>query len=199
MKKEGDRIPQVKWRERSLGDWIDTNTNTYFKGKRVVLFSLPGAFTPICSSKQLPGYETKADAIKAHRIDEIYCMSVNDSFVMNAWAQNQKLANVKVISDGNGEFTQKMGMLVNKNHLGFGERSWRYAAVICDNMIEKIFVEPGKNDIGDDMDPYGENSPSSPENVLKYLGSGGPAEVYDENNRDTNNDPFKGTSIEGKD
>ena len=95
MKKEGDRIPQVKWRERSLGDWIDTNTDTYFKGKRVVLFSLPGAFTPICSSKQLPGYETKADAIKAHRIDEIYCMSVNDSFVMNAWAQNQKLANVK--------------------------------------------------------------------------------------------------------
>ena len=199
MKKEDDRIPQVKWRERSLGVWETTDTDTYFKGKRVVLFSLPGAFTPTCSTKQLPAFETKADAIKAHRIDEIYCVSVNDSFIMNAWAQDQKLANVKVIPDGNGEFTQKMGMLVNKNNLGFGERSWRYAAVICDGMIEKMFVEPGKNDIGDDMDPYEE---SSPENVLKYLSSGGAADTkknYDEDNRNTTNDPFKGTSIEGKD
>lgn len=166
--KTGDRVPQVKFKVRSLGKWIDTNTDTYFKDKRVVLFSLPGAFTHICSTKQLPGYETKADAIKAHKINEIYCMSVNDSFVMNAWAQNQKLLNVQVIPDGNGEFTKKVGMLVDKTNIGFGPRSWRYAAVITDGLVEKVFEEPGMSDNFAD-DPYGI---SSPENVLKYLQSG---------------------------
>ena len=104
-------VPHVNFRVRELGDWFDKNTDDYFKGKRVVVFSLPGAFTPTCSNQQLPGYELKADVFKEHGIDEIYCMSVNDSFVMNAWALDQKLENVKVIPDGNGQFTQEMGML----------------------------------------------------------------------------------------
>ena len=165
MIKEGDNIPSVKFRERHLGGWIDTNTDMYFKGKKVILFSLPGAFTPTCSSKQLPGFEENAKEFKKYGIDEVYCMSVNDSFVMNAWAQDQKLENVKVIPDGNGEFTSQTGMLCSKRDKCFGDRSWRYAAIINDGVVEKLFVEPGKTDDTPE-DPYGI---SSPENVLKYL------------------------------
>lgn len=163
--KKGDRVPEVNFRVRSLGEWTDTNTDTYFKDKRVILFSLPGAFTTICSNKQLPGYEKLCDVFKQHKIDDVYCMSVNDSFVMNAWADKQKLENVKVIPDGNGEFTEKVGMLCSKRDKCFGDRSWRYAAIINDGIVEKVFEEPGK---ADDVttDPYGE---SSPENVLKFL------------------------------
>ena len=163
--KQGDKLPQVNFRVRSLGEWQNTNTNTYFKDKKVILFSLPGAFTPTCSNQQLPGFEKLADVFKEHGIDEIYCMSVNDSFVMNAWADKQKLENVKVIPDGNGEFTEKVGMLCSKRDKCFGDRSWRYAAIINNGVVEKMFEEPGK---ADDLseDPYGE---SSPENVLKYL------------------------------
>ena len=163
--KQGDKLPQVNFRVRSLGEWQDTNTDTYFKDKKVILFSLPGAFTPTCSNQQLPGFEKLANVFKEHGIDEIYCMSVNDSFVMNAWADKQKLENVKVIPDGNGEFTEKVGMLCSKRDKCFGDRSWRYAAIINDGVVEKVFEEPGK---ADDLseDPYGE---SSPENVLKYL------------------------------
>ena len=167
MIKEGDNIPSVKFRERHLGAWIDTNTDMYFKGKKVILFSLPGAFTPTCSSKQLPGFEENAKEFKKYGIDEVYCMSVNDSFVMNAWAQDQKLENVKVIPDGNGEFTSQTGMLCSKRDKCFGDRSWRYAAIINDGVVEKLFVEPGKTDDTSE-DPYGE---SSPENVMKYLQS----------------------------
>jgi peroxiredoxin len=163
----GKSIPEVKFRVRELGDWVDTNTNTYFKDKRVVVFSLPGAFTPTCSNQQLPGYEKQASVFKAHGIDEIYCISVNDSFVMNAWAADQKLENVKIIPDGNGQFTEEMGMLVSKKDKCFGFRSWRYAMIINDGKIEQVFIEPGKeDDLADD--PYGI---SSPENVLKYLQS----------------------------
>jgi peroxiredoxin len=163
--KQGDKLPEVNFRVRSLGEWQDTNTDTYFKGKKVILFSLPGAFTPTCSNQQLPGFEKLADVFKEHGIDDIYCMSVNDSFVMNAWADKQKLENVKVIPDGNGEFTEKVGMLCSKRDKCFGDRSWRYAAIINDGVVEKVFEEPGK---ADDVttDPYGE---SSPENVLKFL------------------------------
>ena len=160
-------VPHVNFRVRELGDWVDTNTDTYFKGKKVLVFSLPGAFTPTCSNQQLPGYEKQADVFKAHGIDDIYCISVNDSFVMNAWAADQKLENVKVIPDGNGEFTDKMEMLVEKFDKCFGMRSWRYAMVVNNSVIEKLFVEPGKDDNLND-DPYGE---SAPENVLKYLQS----------------------------
>ena len=163
--KEGDNLPQVNFRVRSLGEWQDTNTDTYFKGKKVILFSLPGAFTPTCSNQQLPGFEKLADVFKEHGIDDIYCMSVNDSFVMNAWADKQKLENVKVIPDGNGEFTEKVEMLCSKRDKCFGDRSWRYAAIINDGKVVKVFEEPGK---ADDVttDPYGK---SSPENVLKFL------------------------------
>ena len=161
------QVPHVNFRVRELGDWVDTNTDTYFKGKKVVVFSLPGAFTPTCSNQQLPGFEKQADVFKAHGIDDIYCISVNDSFVMNAWAADQKLENVKVIPDGNGQFTQEMGMLCQKRDKCFGERSWRYAMIVNDGNIEQMFVEPGKKDDSAE-DPYGM---SSPENVLKYLKS----------------------------
>ena len=161
------QVPQVNFRVRELGEWVDTNTDTYFKGKRVVLFSLPGAFTPTCSNQQLPGFEKQVELFKTYNIDEIYCVSVNDSFVMNAWAADQKLENVKVIPDGNGQFTQEMGMLCQKRDKCFGERSWRYAMIVNDGEIEQMFVEPGKKDDSAE-DPYGM---SSPENVLKYLQS----------------------------
>ena len=108
-------------------EWQEMTTDDYFKGKRVLIFSLPGAFTPTCSTMQLPGFEEHYSKLKATGIDEIYCVSVNDSFVMNAWAKDQKLENVKVIPDGSGEFTRGMGMLVDKSNLSFGRRSWRYA------------------------------------------------------------------------
>ena len=159
------QVPQVNFRVRELGEWVDTNTDTYFKGKRVVLFSLPGAFTPTCSNQQLPGFEKQVELFKTYNIDDVYCISVNDSFVMNAWATDQKLENVKVIPDGNGQFTQEMGMLCQKRDKCFGQRSWRYAMIVNDGNIEQMFVEPGKIDDSAE-DPYGE---SSPENVLKYL------------------------------
>ena len=150
------------------GRWIEKTTDDLFKGKKVVLFSLPGAFTPTCTSKQLPGFENNYNEFKKHFIDEIYCISVNDTFVMNAWAHNENLKNVKVIPDGSGQFTRQMGMLVNKDNKGFGYRSWRYAMIVNDGIIEKIFEEPGKSDnFGED--PYGE---SSPENVLMWLEQG---------------------------
>ena len=150
------------------GRWIEKTTDDLFKGKKIVLFSLPGAFTPTCTSKQLPGFENNYNEFKKHFIDEIYCISVNDTFVMNAWAHNENLKNVKVIPDGSGQFTRQMGMLVNKDNKGFGYRSWRYAMIVNDGIIEKIFEEPGKSDnFGED--PYGE---SSPENVLMWLEQG---------------------------
>ena len=161
-------VPHVNFRVRELGDWVDTNTDTYFKGKKVLVFSLPGAFTPTCSNQQLPGFEKQADVFKAHGIDEIYCVSVNDSFVMNAWAEDLRVKNVKFIPDGSCEFTAGMNMLVRKDNLGFGARSWRYAMVVDNGIVERMFVEDGKeDDCG--TDPYGE---TTPEKVLAYLQSG---------------------------
>ena len=171
----GRRVPNVTFRTRvrdeSIGGanpfrWQDKTTADYFAGKRVILFSLPGAFTPTCSTFQLPGFEQMFNEFQeVHRIDEIYCMSVNDSFVMNAWAKDQNLEHVKVIPDGNGSFTQGLGMLVNKYNLGFGKRSWRYATIVDDGLIEAWFEEPGyRGDASDD--PY---KASSPENVMAYL------------------------------
>jgi peroxiredoxin len=173
--KTGIKVPQVKFmtrvRDESIGGdnpyrWEPKFTDDYFAGKRVVLFSLPGAFTPTCSTMQLPGFENNYSRFRDLGIDEIYCMSVNDSFVMNAWVRQQELKNVKVIPDGNGEFTQRMGMLVCKNHLCFGSRSWRYAAIVEDGVITHWFEEPGINDHGRDQDPYGE---TAPEKVLAAL------------------------------
>ena len=148
------------------GSWVDKTTDELFKGKRIVMFSLPGAFTPTCSSQQLPGFEEKYNDIKSKGIDEVYCISVNDSYVMNAWAEHMKIKHVKMIPDGSGNFTRFMGMLIGKNHLGFGMRSWRYMAIINDGVIERWWQEPGINNEGLDDDPYIE---STPENVMNYL------------------------------
>jgi peroxiredoxin len=145
--------------------WEDVSSYDYFGGKKVVIFSLPGAFTPTCSTMQLPGFENNYEKFKALGIDEVYCVSVNDSFVMNKWAQDQKLENVKVIPDGSGEFTAGMNMLVSKDNLGFGARSWRYAVIATNGRIDKLFVEPGFEH-NCPTDPYGE---SSPENILNWL------------------------------
>jgi peroxiredoxin len=174
---EGFKLPQVNFktrvRDESIGGdnpyrWENKTTADYFGGKRVVLFSLPGAFTPTCSTYQLPGFEENYDTIRNQDIDEVYCMSVNDAFVMNAWAKQQEIENVKVIPDGSGNMTRFLGMLIGKNHLGFGLRSWRFMAVINDGVIEQWWQEPGINNEGSDDDPYEQ---STPENCMEYLGA----------------------------
>ena len=168
------RIPNVTFktriRDESVGGsnpyrWQEMTSDDYFAGKRVILFSLPGAFTPTCSTYQLPDFEKLYGEFKAMGIDEVYCLSVNDSFVMNAWGRQQGLHNVKLIPDGSGEFTRKMGMLVNKDNLGFGMRSWRYAMLVNDGVIEAFWPEEGYCDNAED-DPYGE---SSPQTILERL------------------------------
>ncbi len=167
MRKEGYQIPQVEFVFRENGEFVTRTTSELFADKRVVIFSLPGAFTPTCSAYQLPGFEEKYDDFIGLGIDEIYCISVNDGFVMNAWAQDQNIQNVKLIPDGNAYFTRSMGMLVRKSNLGFGERSWRYAAVVDHGIIEKLFVEAGQSDNAA-TDPYEE---TTPEKVLEYVKS----------------------------
>jgi len=170
----GKKLPDVTFktrvRDESVGGpnpyrWEDKTTADYFAGKRVVLFSLPGAFTPTCSTFQLPDFEKMFGDFQAQGVDEIYCIAVNDAFVMNAWGKSQELNNVKLIPDGTGEFTRKMGMLVCKDNLGFGMRSWRYAAVVDDGVVETWFEEPGFAD-NCETDPYGE---CSPQNVLDKI------------------------------
>jgi len=171
-------VPSVVFKTRVRDDsiegpnpyrWEDKTTFDYFAGKRVVLFSLPGAFTPTCSTYQLPGFEEKYAEFKALGIKEIYCISVNDAFVMNCWAKQQKIKKVKMIPDGSADFTRKMEMSVKKDNLGFGERSWRYACIVNNGKIEKWFIEPGFEDNAAE-DPYGE---TSPENVLAWLQANG--------------------------
>ena len=170
----GKQIPNVTFktrvRDESIsGDnpfrWQDTTSADYFAGKRVVLFSLPGAFTPTCSTFQLPDFERLYPDFQAAGIDAIYCISVNDAFVMNAWGKAQGIENIGLIPDGSGKFTRCMGMLVEKDNLGFGDRSWRYAAIINDGTVEAWFEEPGFED-NCETDPYGE---SSPQNILAHL------------------------------
>ena len=168
MRKENDQIPhEVEFVFRESGEFVTRTAAELFDGKRVVIFSLPGAFTPTCSAYQLPGFEEKYEDFIGLGIDEIYCISVNDGFVMNAWAQDQNIKNVKLIPDGNADFTREMGMLVSKSNLGFGSRSWRYAAIVDDRVIEKIFVEDGFRDDAD-TDPY---EVTTPENVYEYVKS----------------------------
>ena len=166
-----DRLPNVTFKCRvktdgELGpiwDWNDITTDELFKNKNVILFSLPGAFTPTCSTYQLPGFEKLYDDFKELGVDDIYCMSVNDSFVMNAWGKVHEINKVKMIPDGSGEFTRQMGMLVKKDNLGFGYRSWRYAIMVNNGFIRKMWEEKGKMDNCSD-DPYEE---SAPLNILK--------------------------------
>jgi len=142
--KEGQHVPQVTFRTRVANDWKSVTTDDVFKGKTVVVFSLPGAFTPTCSSTHLPRYNELAPAFFANGVDAIVCLSVNDAFVMTEWAADQEADNVMLLPDGNGEFTAGMGMLVDKADLGFGKRSWRYSMLVKDGVVQKMFVEPEK-------------------------------------------------------
>lgn len=170
----GKIVPDITFHTRVRDDrlggdnpyrWQDVTTSDIFDGKKVILFSLPGAFTPTCSTYQLPDFEMLYPAFVTKGIDAIYCMSVNDTFVMNAWAKQNNLKNVKVIPDGSGNFTRAMDMLVTKDNLGFGLRSWRYAMIVNNGVIEKMFVEEGKRNEADD-DPY---EVTSPQHILENL------------------------------
>jgi len=141
---EVKKVPQVTFRTRVNNEWASVSTDQIFKGKTVVVFSLPGAFTPTCSSTHLPRYNELAPAFFANGVDAIVCVSVNDPFVMNEWAKDQEADKVTLLPDGNGEFTEKMGMLVDKTSLGFGKRSWRYSMLVKDGVVEKMFAEPHK-------------------------------------------------------
>lgn len=142
--KEGMRVPAVLFKTRKDHAWVEVSTDEIFKGKTVIVFSLPGAFTPTCSTSHVPRYNELAEAFREHGVDDIVCMSVNDAFVMNEWHKDQDAKNITFIPDGNGEFTEKMGLLVDKADLGFGMRSWRYSMLVKDGMIEKMFIEPNK-------------------------------------------------------
>lgn len=171
----GREIPDVtlktRVRDESIGRpnpfrWQDRQTGELFGTGRVVVFSLPGAFTPTCSTEQCPAFERQYDALRKAGADEVYCLAVNDAFVMFQWGKHLNLTKVKLLPDGSGDFTRRMGMLVYKDHLGFGQRSWRYAMVIDDGVVSAWFEEPGINDTGDDDDPYVE---STPDKVLAWL------------------------------
>ena len=140
--REGQEVPKVTFRTRLQNEWVNVTTDELFNGKTVIVFSLPGAFTPTCSSTHVPGYSEMVSVFKDNGIDDIICVSVNDTFVMNEWSKEQSAHNITFIPDGNAEFTEGMGMLVDKSDLGFGKRSWRYSMLVKDGVIEKMFVEP---------------------------------------------------------
>ncbi len=168
------QVPQVVFKTRVRDEsvegpnpyrWQDVTTDEIFKGKKIVLFSLPGAFTPTCSSTHLPGYEEKFNEFKALGVDEVICLSVNDAFVMFQWGKAQNVQNIRLLPDGSGEFTRKIGMLVKKDNLGFGERSWRYSMFVDNGEVKKVFIEPGfSNDCP--TDPF---EVSDAETMLNYL------------------------------
>jgi thioredoxin-dependent peroxiredoxin len=172
--KEGERVPEVVFktrvRDESVGGdnpyrWQDVSSKEIFDGKKIVVFGLPGAFTPTCSSTHAPGFETKYDEFKKLGIDEVYCLSVNDAFVMKSWADKLGVKKVKMLPDGNAAFTRKMDMLVKKENLGFGERSWRYSMLVDNGVISKIFSEAGfSNDCPED--PF---EVSDADTMLGYL------------------------------
>ncbi len=159
--REGTRVPEVTFRTREGSQWRDVSTAELFAGKTVVVFSLPGAFTPTCSSAHVPRYNELAPTFRAHGVDEIVCISVNDGFVMEAWSHDQEADQLRLIPDGNGAFTEAMGMLVDKSDLGFGKRSWRYSMLVRDGKIEKMFIEPQKPG-----DPF---EVSDAETMLRHL------------------------------
>jgi peroxiredoxin len=158
-------VPSMVFPTRSLGGWKEVTTWDMFAKRRVLIFSLPGAFTPTCSNLQLPTFEQMADDIYCEGIDDIYCITVNDAFVCNAWAEEHNLTEVVVIPDGNARFTEEMQMVVDKDNLGFGRRSWRYAAVVENGRITDWFIEEGKED-NHEKDPY---VFTDPEFILRKL------------------------------
>ena len=139
---EGKRVPDVTWKTRQDGAWKDVSSREFFAGRRVVVFALPGAFTPTCSSSHVPRYNELAPAFRALGVDAVACVSVNDAFVMEEWAKCQGADAITFLPDGNAEFTEGMGMLVDKRSLGFGKRSWRYSMLVEDGVVKKMFVEP---------------------------------------------------------
>ncbi|HEX2539904.1 MAG TPA: glutathione peroxidase [Caldimonas sp.] len=159
--KEGQTVPDVVFRIRRNGDWATVSTDDLFAGKNVIVFSLPGAFTPTCSSTHLPRYNELAPVFREHGIDNIICVSVNDPFVMEEWGRDQEAENVLLLPDGNAAFTEAMGMLVDKSDLNFGKRSWRYSMLVRDKVIEKMFLEPPK-----EGDPF---EVSDADTMLRYL------------------------------
>jgi glutaredoxin-like protein len=158
---EGQKIPGVTFRTRRDHEWVDVTSEDIFAGKNVVIFSLPGAFTPTCSSSHVPRYNQLVPAFKAQGIDEVICVSVNDAFVMNEWQRSQKADRLTFLPDGNGEFSDAMGLLVGKEDLGFGRRSWRYSMLVRDGVVEKMFIEPEEPG-----DPF---HVSDADTMLKYL------------------------------
>jgi glutathione-dependent peroxiredoxin len=140
--KTGTSVPNVTWPVRVADEWQTLDTTGLFSNKKVVVFSLPGAYTPTCSSTHLPRYNQLAKTFAKHGVDDIVCISVNDTFVMNSWLADQEAQNITVVPDGNGEFTEKMGLLVDKSAIGFGKRSWRYSMLVNNGIIEKMFIEP---------------------------------------------------------
>lgn len=157
----GNKVPQVTFQTREGSEWVTKTTDDYFKGKKVVLFALPGAYTPTCSSTHLPRYNEFYDSFKSAGVDSVVCLSVNDTFVMNSWQEDQDAENVTMLPDGNGEFSEKLGFLVDKSDLGFGKRSWRYSMYVEDGVIKKMFIEneePG--------DPF---TNSNAETMLNHL------------------------------
>lgn len=166
-------VPNVEIVFRENGEFVRKFTTEIFHPEKTyVIFGLPGAFTPTCTTQQLPAFEEMYDEFKKENIEEVYCVSVNDAFVMNAWAKELGIEKVKMLPDGNGYFTRGLNQLVLKSNLGFGQRSWRYAAIIDGAIIEDILEEPGKRDNADD-DPYVE---STPEKVLQWLKDNPPDE-----------------------
>ena len=178
--KQGQRVPAVTFRTRNDNDWQDLTTSDLFAGKTVIVFSLPGAFTPTCSSSHVPRFNQLAPIFRKHGVDDIICMSVNDAFVMNEWKEDQDADNISFIPDGNGEFTDGMGLLVGKEDLGFGKRSWRYSMLVRDGVIEKMFIEPQKPgdpfevSDADTMLSYIAPQESSPLNVSVFSRGGCP-------------------------
>jgi glutaredoxin-like protein len=158
---EGKRVPNVTFRTRQDGQWKNVTTDEIFKGRTVVVFSLPGAFTPTCSSTHVPRFNELAATLKKHGVDEIVCVSVNDAFVMEEWKKDQNAANIRFLPDGNGEFTEGMGLLVDKANLGFGRRSWRYSMLVKDGVVQKQFIEPEK-----EGDPF---EVSDADTMLRYI------------------------------
>ena len=158
---EGQRVPDVTFRTRREHEWVDVTSAEIFNGKTIILFSLPGAFTPTCSSSHVPRYNQLAPQFHANGVDDVICVSVNDAFVMNEWKRSQNADRVLFLPDGKGEFSKKMGMLVDKEYEGFGKRSWRYSMLVRDGIVEQMFIEPEEPG-----DPYGVSDADS---MFAYL------------------------------
>ncbi|MEM0954254.1 MAG: glutathione peroxidase [Pseudomonadota bacterium] len=165
--REGQRVPNVSFKTREDSEWVERDTDSYFAGKTVVVFSLPGAFTPTCSSSHVPRYNELVPVFKSNGVDDVICVSVNDAFVMNEWKAQQQADKVTFMPDGSGEFTKGMGMLVSKDDLGFGDRSWRYSMLVKDGVVEKMFIEPEEPG-----DPF---HVSDADTMLEYVAPGAKA------------------------